>query len=62
MDVLRDLVTRGPVLATLVYDDPRYGLVYLMTDASIEGWGGVVEQLGPDGRCHLCCFESGIWN
>jgi transposase InsO family protein len=62
MDELRAVITSAPILATLVYDDPRYGYVYLMTDASLEGWGGVIEQLGPDTKRHPCRFESGIWN
>ncbi len=62
MHKLRDLVTTAPVLATLVFDDGRYGMVFLMSDASLDGWGGVIEQVGPDGKRHPCRFESGTWS
>ena len=62
MDRLRGMITTAPVLATLVFGDERYGIVYLMVDASLEGWGGVIEQVGPDGKRHPCRFESGIWS
>lgn len=62
MATLRTMVTEAPVLASLVFDDLRYGLVTLMTDASLFGWGGVIEQVGPDGKRHPCRYESGIWS
>jgi hypothetical protein len=62
MDKLRGMVVQAPILATLIFDDPRYGQVFLMTDASLEGWGGVIEQVGPDSKRHPCRFESGIWS
>jgi hypothetical protein len=62
MDTLKEKITTAPVLAALVFDDDRYGLVYLMTDASLDGWGGVIEQIGPDGKRHPCRFESGVWS
>jgi hypothetical protein len=62
MDTLKAAITSAPILAPLIYDDPRYGEIFLMTDASLDGWGGVLEQVGPDKKRHPCRFESGIWS
>ena len=56
------MIVTAPVLAPLVFDNPRYGLIFLMTHASIFGWGGVIEQIGPDSKRYPCRFESGIWS
>jgi hypothetical protein len=37
MDILREKVTTALVLATLIFRDPRYGIIFLVTDACIEG-------------------------
>ena len=62
MEFLQYRITTAPILATLVFNDPRYGQVYLMVDASLFGWGAVIEQVGPDSKRHPCRFESGVWN
>lgn len=62
MEYLQWKITSAPILATLVYDDPRYGAIFLMVDASLIGWGGVIEQVGPDKKRHPCRFESGVWS
>lgn len=62
MLMLQHMVTTAPVLAPLLFGVPGYGQVYLMTDASLEGWGAVIEQVGPDKKRHPCRFESGIWS
>ncbi|KAK1825606.1 hypothetical protein QBC39DRAFT_404626 [Podospora conica] len=61
MEILKYRLTTKPCLATVIYDDPRYGAIFLMVDASLEGWGAVLEQIGPDKKRHPCRFESGVW-
>lgn len=62
MDKLRDMITQAPILAILVFHDGRYGMVFLIVDASLEGWGAVIEQVGLDDKRYLYRFESGIWS
>ena len=62
MQKLQGIIVTTPVLAPLVFNNPRYELIFLMTDASIFGWGGVIKQIGPDSKRHPCRFESGIWS
>ena len=61
MEHLARLITTAPCLAPLEYGDGT-GAIYLMVDASLHGWGAVLEQVGPDGKRHPCRFESGIWS
>ena len=62
MEILQRKITTAPILAVMVFDDPRYTDIFVMVDASLEGWGGVIEQTGPDEKRHPCRFESGVWN
>ena len=62
MDTLKEKLITAPILAPLVFDDDRYGGVFIMVDASLMGWGAVLEQIGPDKRRHPCRFQSGIWS
>ena len=40
------------------YDRP----VFVNTDASLKGWGGIVYQLNEDGTKRICGIKSGSWN
>ena len=61
MEHLARLITTAPCLAPLEYGEGS-GAIYLMIDASLHGWGAVLEQVGHDGKRHPCRFESGIWS
>lgn len=45
----------------LYYIDPALP-IYVNTDASLKGWGGILYQLGPDGNKRICGIKSGSWN
>jgi hypothetical protein len=36
--------------------------IYVNTDASLKGWGGIVYQLDDDGNKLICGIKSGSWN
>ena len=36
--------------------------VYVNTDASLKGWGGILYQLKDDGTKAICGIKSGSWN
>ena len=36
--------------------------VFVNTDASLKGWGGIVYQLNEDGTKRICGIKSGSWN
>ena len=45
----------------LYYIDPNRP-VFVNTDASLKGWGGIVYQLNDDGTKRICGIKSGSWN
>ena len=45
MEFLQHRITTAPCLALLTYDEDA-GAIFLMTDASLTGWGAVLEQVG----------------
>jgi hypothetical protein len=60
MDLLKEALTTAPGLITIDYTTERQ--IYLVVDASGEGWGAVLEQEGEDGIRHPARYESGIWS
>lgn len=60
MKELKHFITTAPALMTINYKTG--GTVYLAVDASGEGAGASLEQIGPDGRRHPCRFESTVWS
>ena len=36
--------------------------IYVNTDASLKGWGGILYQLNDDGTKRICGVKSGSWN
>jgi hypothetical protein len=51
---------RKPCLVVLDYTCGR--AIILMVDASLDGWGGVLMQVGEDGHRHPVRFFSGVWS
>ena len=45
----------------LYYIDPSRP-VFVNTDASLKGWGGIVYQLDDEGNKRICGIKSGSWN
>ena len=60
MQDLASTLTKLPILITITYL-PRAGLIILMVDASLKGWGAVLMQV-IDGVRRPARYESGIWN
>jgi hypothetical protein len=58
-DMLKQAMTSAPILVTLDYS-PGAGRITLRTDASGEGWGGILSQL-INGKEHPSRYESGVW-
>jgi hypothetical protein len=57
---LKSCITHAPALIT-----PNYrtgGTLFVGVDASGEGGGAVLEQIGEDGRRHPCRFASTMWS
>jgi hypothetical protein len=60
MTELKACITRAPALVT---PDYTYGgMLFVGVDASKEGGGAVLEQIGADGKRHPCRFESTMWS
>ena len=36
--------------------------IFVNTDASLKGWGGILYQLDPAGQKLICGIRSGSWN
>lgn len=60
MQTLKDHITNAPALMTVSHKNP--GTIFLSVDASHEGAGACLEQIGPDGKRHPCRFESTLWS
>ena len=60
MQTIKDAITSAPALASIDYTSG--GQIYLMVDASAEGGGACIEQVGHDGKRHPCRFESTAWS
>ncbi len=53
----------APLLCKLHYDPAEgWGMIVLAVDASLDGWGGTLGQLDPEGRKRVARYESGTWN
>ena len=57
---LKSYIISAPALATV--DQKSGGMIYISVDASSEGAGAVLEQVGADGKRHPCRFESTVWS
>jgi hypothetical protein len=61
MAQLKMAITSAPALMPIRYDEPLLA-IFVMVDASLEGWGGVLEQEDAEGQRHPARFESGVWS
>jgi hypothetical protein len=57
---LKSCITSAPALVTPEYREG--GTLFVGVDASKEGGGAVLEQIGRDGRRHPCRFASTLWS
>jgi RNase H-like domain found in reverse transcriptase/Integrase zinc binding domain len=60
MAALKKALTEAPGLVSLDYSDEA-GKIILTVDASLTGWGAVLQQLDTDKKRHPVRFESGLW-
>jgi len=60
MEILQRKITTTPILAVIVFDNPRYTNIFVMVDASLKGWGGVIEQTRPNEKRHPYRFKSSV--
>ena len=60
MDWLKELLTMTPILVSLEFLATA-GLIVLSVDASLTGWGAILQQVQPDGSLKPARYESGIW-
>ena len=60
IDALKEALTTAPAIVTLDYG-PEAGDIILSIDASLLGWGAVLQQL-VDRRRHPARYESRLWN
>jgi hypothetical protein len=60
MDILKDEILSAPSLITIDYKSGR--MIFVGVDASAQGGGAVLEQVGEDGKRHPARFESTLWS
>jgi len=58
---LKDALCNAPALKTLDISDGARQLV-LGVDASLEGWGAILQQEDENKDWHPCRYESTLWN
>ena len=61
METLKKALTEAPALVKLQYGEGA-GVIYLTVDASLTGWGAVLQQEDENGKRHPVRYESGLWN
>jgi len=61
MAALQKALTEAPGLISIDYSEDG-GKIILTVDASLTGWGAVLQQLDAMKRRHPARFESGLWN
>lgn len=61
METLKEALTTAPALMPLQYGEGAGEIIY-GSDASLEGWGGHLDQVGPDGKRHPSRYLSGLWS
>ena len=57
--IIQELI-KAPVLVNLDYTCGRE--IILMVDASLDGWGAMILQVGEDGHRHPVRYLSGVWS
>jgi hypothetical protein len=63
MKALQEALTSPPILCKL-HDDPAEGWCMIVrgTDASLDGWGGTLDQYDPNWKKRAARYESGVWS
>ena len=61
MTALKNALTSAKAMRTLDYSAGA-GEITLAVDASGEGWGAILQQIGDDGKRHPVRYESGVWS
>ncbi|EKD17314.1 gag-pol polyprotein [Drepanopeziza brunnea f. sp. 'multigermtubi' MB_m1] len=61
MRLLKEALLSAPALIKIDYSKEG-GKTYLTVDASLKGWGAVLQQEDSDKKRHPARFESGLWN
>ena len=60
MKVVKDALISAPALRTLDVEE-GHGQIVIAVDASLEGWGAILQQEDEEGDRHPCRYESGLW-
>ena len=61
MAILKEALCNAPALKTLDVSNGA-GQIVVGVDASLEGWGAILEQEDENKDRHPCRYESGLWN
>jgi hypothetical protein len=61
MNTIKQAIMSPPALSSIDYGEPAL-MVFIGVDASAEGAGAVLEQMGRDGKRHPIRFESTLWS
>ena len=61
MQDLKTALTSAPALVKINYEEGA-GNIILTVDASLTGWGAVLQQLDEKAKRHVIRYESGIWS
>jgi hypothetical protein len=61
MNDLKEALTTAPALVQINYDKDA-GAIILTVDASLTGWGAVLQQLDKKRKRHPIRYESGLWD
>jgi hypothetical protein len=61
MAILKKAFCNAPALKMLDGSDGA-GQTVVGVDASVEGWGAILQQEDEDKDRHPCRYESGLWN
>jgi hypothetical protein len=61
MAILKEALCNAPALKTFDVSDGA-GQIVVGVDASLEGWGAILQQEYENKDRHLCRYDSGLWN
>ena len=61
MAQLKIAITTAPALMPLRYEEPLLP-IFVLVDASGDGYGGVIEQMDEEGNRRPARYESGVWS
>jgi len=61
MEILKEDLCNAPALKTLDVSDSA-GQIVVGVDASLEGWGTILQQEDENKDRHQCPYGCGLWN